>query len=251
MIQEALDYMHELGRNAKGAKLVEGVPSNGRSVLLEHNGQLVRQPIDPPMRKHTVSDLESLIQAHNEWAGDDAGLGIVWVNENAITLVLDDLDRRDTVTLPLHKSQTYESIQRLVSSPKINQADLIRLLRTTLRCVSDVAKLRLAVQSIKWKQAEEGQSVVEHGKSSLGRSVEMEVAGGGDLPEAIIAEFPPFINLFECPKINVPLDLEIGMDRTFAVRPLVDHLSAGVRNVLSMLAERMTKEGMKVFMGTP
>lgn len=255
MLQEALEYLFSQAQehaDKSNARIVL-LPGDGRKVTIEHNGNLVDRDVPPPLRKHGVQSVADLIAAAKKWNVAP----VLWINENAAVLVIDDEDRRETVSLALSKSHIFSKIESLDKSNggTFDQAALIRLLRREFRDAVGAATMLTAVRKIKFRQSAEGYANVQHGNESLGQSVENEVTGAGDIPESLDIA----VNVFRNPgeesvEFTITLDLEVeAKAQKFILRPMPDLVEMAVANAVTDIRSRIEEAlpGVAVFFGTP
>lgn len=74
------------------------------------------------------------------------------------------------------------------------QYELIRTLKTKFAAQDSIDSLVAAVRRIDFKRTGAGHSVVEHGKESMGKSVEHEVQGREEIPEIVKIKHTIFTN---------------------------------------------------------
>lgn len=250
MLKEALDFLRDRFTVAAGAKLLN-VPGDGRIAYVDQGGTLHQIAVTPPLRGHTVNSVDDLIAAAAKWNASP----VVWINGQNIVLVTDDGDRRDRVTLPLVKSAAFSRLTALAKDPELDQAELIRTLRVDLQGTIRRAELLAAVRHIKFRASSSGQSIVQHGNESMGKTIEAEVTGAGDIPETVVVECAVFSNPDEREKsFTVGCDLEIvPADSTFRFQPIPDELERVIDAALHGIRDEIVAElgDVSVFFGSP
>lgn len=250
MIKEALDFLSTMFTKASSAKKLD-VPGDGRKVFFDQNGTVAAFDVTPGLRKHTVNSVVDLIEAAKRW--NDAP--VIWLAADKVVLVTDDGDRRDSVTLPLVKSAAFETLLKLADKPVVDQQQLIRILRIDLQGTINRANLLTAIRSIKFKTTDSGHANVQQGNESMGRLIEAEVTGAGDLPETVAVSCAIYSNHGEREKTyTVNCDLEvIASEKKFRFHPLPDEIErvtdAALTNIEAQIAEAL--KDVPVFMGTP
>ena len=254
MLREALEYVFGQAKErafVASAKLVS-LPSDGRTVTLEHNGVLIDRVVPPALRSHSVDSVADLIEAAKRWKDDP----VIWINEHGVVLVTDDKDRRESVTLPLVHSAIYNVVAKLATNGAIEQSVLVRYLRREFRKSPDAATLLAAVRKIKFKNYSDGFSTVEHGNESLGRTIENEVTGAADIPEMMTVPCAVFSNPGESAiEFTIGMDLEIdAKNQKFVLKPMPDELEVAVASALSGIQSRIRgalDSKVPVFFGRP
>lgn len=150
------------------------------------DGSLSRHEAEPPPRRHEARSLATVVDFVQEFHGGEAGQKVaVWFDRGGVTALLDDDTRRDRVTMPLTLTAPMQVLKGLNPQTDFEQKALIRLLRMQLGdCLPDGSFLA-CVRKLKFRSTQDGQSVVEVGKSSIGRTLEAEVSGAGTFPEEV------------------------------------------------------------------
>jgi hypothetical protein len=175
-----------------------------RSKLLVQSGKHELFSVPPPCRKHFVQSLEDLITYARTCQADP----VIWHGGGAVTLILDDSDRRDLVVFTLSWSAPWNKLRQIEDQDApvaFTQKELIRLLRFYLKAneVLITAFRRLSFQAIIGGAGDVGKS-----RESLGRTIEAEVQGAADLPEEIVVRVPIYTNTGEREEYPVRLLLE-------------------------------------------
>lgn len=247
MLVQALEFLFAAARDAKAARILP-IPGDGRTCYVEHCGEIHEYTVAPLHREHTVESVADLIAAAKRW-GDQP---VIWVSGTQVVLIPTDADRRDTVTLPLVESQQLLFLRQCKA---FSQIEMIRALRTSLVGAEKRAELITAIRSLKWRTSSEGSADIQHGKESLGRSVENEVTGSGIIPELIVVTGPVYRNLGEENNLfSIGCDLEIDApQQRFLFKPLPDEIDSAVSLGMASIRERILAElpDVPVLYGTP
>lgn len=211
-------------------------------------GECVDVEIPPPNRNHKVRTLEGLLLAVERYGTD----GALWHDQGSITLVTNDCDRREFVTMPLTLSEHWKIVSAL--GTPLTQRDFVRLLRHDLRgCVPDtllpaVAKIEVATSS--------GQrNEINPGRERGSREFAVELATSGEIPEHFTAMVNVYANegLRQLRPIICSLDYSLPPAQVaFVVKPLPDQLELALQDAQRELHEYLTeKVEIPVFCGTP
>lgn len=240
------------------ARIIDALSPDDRTKVVQFDGKLTDFVIKPPPREHEVQTLDDLIAAAKRWqvVADDLSNGVVWIGDESVVLMPDDDDRRDSVTMPLVYTDLWALIGRLRQNSIVDQPDLIRLLRVQLAAMAGSTELLAKVRLIKFRTAEEGMSQLDHGRESLGRSIDREIVGGGDLPERLEVYLQPWMNgapNASDSKIRIDFEIRIA-EKQFSLRPfpddvrdaLVEHKEAIKQHLHDKLGDKQT-----VLFGTP
>ena len=250
MLAEFFTKLQEAAQARLVPSVVE-IDGDDRYVLI--NGE--KHELPPDRRAHRVDTLESLIEAAKFYAtgmgeGDELA-GTVWHDEKQVVVLVNDSDRRDRVTLPLTLSEQYRALVAL-GKQSFTQKQLVLWLKRTMRGAIDDGLLS-AVRVLEFKRRNDGSGTVQHGKESLGRSVEAEVQGMAAIPETVTA----FVAVYSTPgceaKHPVVLSLDIDVDQqTFSLVPLADELTLAVQQAQRDLHAALDGElETPVYYGTP
>lgn len=250
MIQEALEFLRDRFSEAEAARLVN-IPGDGRKAYVDQAGKVTPYDVTSPLREHRVNSVADLIAAAGKWNTSP----VVWINGDAVVLVPDDADRRDSVTLKLSKSAAFAKLICLNQSPVLDQQALVRVLRIDLQGTINRVALLTAVRNIKFRVSDSGASSIQQGNESLGRTIEAEVTGAGDIPESVVVSCAVFANPGERElTFTVGCDLEIvPADKKFRFRPIPDEIERVTDAALQGIRERIEGElkGVAVFFGSP
>lgn len=248
MLKEALDFLFE-----QNSPQVVALPGNdGREVLVGYAGALTKVSITPKPRESKVDSVADLCAAALSYGKSTPS---VWIAGESVVLIADDDDRRDRVTLPLRRTEQWKKIRHLQGNPVIDQPGLIQLLRVDLPGVVGREGLLPTVRALKFKQSSEGTANIQHGNESLGRMIENQITGAGDIPEQLEVLVP----LYDNPGLagetqSVMLDLDIvAAKEHFRLRPLPHTLEAAQNAALESIREEIQQAltGVRVFYGTP
>ncbi len=259
MISEAIDSIvgvteakDKAQYDARAPKLI-GKTADGRREIFEHKGEFVERDVTPSLRFHHVDTVVDLIAATTRWAGNGK-VGVLWLNWYSATLVIDDSDRRDVVTLALVEGDTWKLIKE-IAKKQFTQAELVRLLRTKLITAQGRLDLLASVRSIKFRNHVSGTSSIQHGNESMGNSIENEVSGAADLPESITVDTYVYANMGERDMSwPVHIDLEINAkEQKFALTPTGDELAIVSQAALESIRGRIevALPDVSVFYGQP
>ncbi len=138
---------------------------------------------------------------------------------------------------------------------ELNQLEMLRTLRIDLQGTSDRADLITLIRTLKWKQSASGHVDIQQGKESLGKTIENEISGAGDIPESVSVAVAVYSNPGESSKrYPVACDLEVDAgNQLFRFRPVADEL----RNTLTLAQTdlvtvlRAALPNVPVFFGSP
>lgn len=174
----------ELAQQARTPKLIS-VPGVTDRCWLDQAEIL----IPPPARAHEVQDLASFCRAVAEFGSEDAS---VWYAEGLVIGLLGDGRREDRVVLRLHLADQFKAVAALDKGEprRFDQRGMIWFLRHSMaKALADPGLVPL-FRTFSFQQRNTGNSTIEHGKESLGRSVEAACTAGQTMPEWIEVRVP-------------------------------------------------------------
>lgn len=158
------------------------------------------------IRKAKVTTLDSLLAfVRYQKASDNASMTI-WVDRFVITVVCDDDDRRDRVTLSLESTPLWKVLNNLSSQPLVAQQAAILLLRQEFAPFDVNALAISAVKNLKLKRTEDTESTANPGNVRMSRSIHQEAAGGQILPESLGIRVWPFTGVIPETDEGTPAD---------------------------------------------
>lgn len=207
MLSDLVKTLVGLGREAAEG-LVIAVPGVSKEAYLVRNGQSQLVPIPPPQVAHKLFGLADLVSA----AGDKAlaKAPVVFYNPEAVMLVLDREDRREQVTLLLKFSELWRDLQGLAKGLEFDTKEAIRFLRFKVG-EEQVGDLIASLRRIDFTRKSTGSRTVEHGRETLGRSVEETVQQADKIPTSFVVAVNPWSNP-GCKQFVAPLQVGIELD---------------------------------------
>jgi hypothetical protein len=219
MLAEFLAKIENLFNKAQGVQVLkpEGEASNRFYLHNHQSGQGEFHDIAAKPRQHAASDLTAVA----EFAKANEGAA-VWYSRNKVVCVADDSTfRRNTITLTLQPSVQVQLLQRLETNQHAYpQKEFVKLLRTTFANNLSGNLLEI-VRRVKFRVDQSGESVVAHGKASIGKSVEAELTGAGVLPEYVAFNVPAFASGYQSLNHSVRCALEPdAATQTFQLIPI-------------------------------
>ena len=175
MLKEALSYLIDIGEEREAQRV--NSETDRKSKYLLPNGKVVEIEHDSPRRSIALS-LDTLAPFDVEGAE-------VWYSADGVTLVQNPrLYGDNAVHMELKPTAAFEF---LCCGNWMDQKAFIRSIRSHCRremeaaspgLIGSLESLRFAVQSVT-------EGTVKNTKESLGKSIESEVTGAGQLPESI------------------------------------------------------------------
>lgn len=268
--RDTLEALVKLGMNQAASVVKCDDEPEGLYYIRNQDGTLKLVESAPEPRSHTASDLTAIIAKAKEERGLFlAGIGDgdeldhggpeVWFSRSNVTLFLSGNDRRETVKLPLVLSEPLARlIQFAQSKPALSQSDFVRELRVTFRdCLGQAGNLLPVLRQVKFKASVGTDTTLGHGNVSIGKSLDAQVTGSGDIPETVTLSVPVFsASAFKIVRANVLCALEPNAaTATFQLIPfpgqIEDAIAHGEKVIGTILREELTKPGVGVYYGNP
>lgn len=253
MFVELAEFLYSQIAEVANARILR-IPGNDRMAYIDQGGEVIEVEIPPPDRKSAVASIDDLCAAAKAYGKD--GQISFWITTNSVVLVLDDQDRREHVTMNLRKTAAYQKVLWLAQNPALTQAELISLLRMDLRDLTGRNELLTKIRTLKFSLHTEGISDLSQGRESLGKKIENQVTGAGDLPEDLRIHTPLFDNPGERDEgFTIEMLFEVMPTETkqFRIKPvpasLEDATDAALQGMRTAIEEQL--EGVRVFFGTP
>lgn len=149
---------------------------------------------DPSYRQHKAEDLETIASFYDRYSEGAA----VWYSRNGITLLIDDADRKDQVSIAMQWSDQIKKLMDLEKAkPLIDQKATLHMLRTVFTPNAFVScDLIQLLRKVKFTANSESNSEVARGKSSVGRALAVEASFVDQIPEQVTFTVPVFFNSF-------------------------------------------------------
>ncbi len=200
----------------------------------------------PHVRSHEAESLASLISfAKSVCAGKhgEHANPVVWYGVKEVALVVDDETRRDTVHLLLRWTSQLQSLVD-AAGKAFQQESFIRFLRVEMAgALDESAGLIARLRTIKWVRGDDGQATVEHGKSSMGRTINAAVHGVDAIPEEVSLCIRVFnaVDIRTCAHIRCAIDIN-ATEKTFKLIPLPMQVEDAVEAILDGVALQLTNE---------
>ena len=227
MILDALRYLGDLAVTAATPrKLDSGDP---RLMVYTIGGGVEKIPTEPTPRNHAVFCLGDLVNIANRFA-DAASKPVVWYDEAAVVLVIDDDGHRlEKVTLGLNRSDVFTLLAEITQAtprPKYDQKAFVRLLRIDLAGTLDPVVLLDKVRKIRFENGQSVELASTRQRESMGRTITSQATcAGGDLPEEVTLQVRVYKTLGL--RESYPLRCSVEVDPaegSFRLIPLPDEI---------------------------
>lgn len=244
---DALAELREMAVRAARPQLlnIEGGPDHIK-LYVGPDGVRERLVADPPLRDHELGTLAGLLAfCQATVAGKHEGQNpVLWLGPTKLRLVLNDVTRRDSASLALTFSEPLTLLMSGATGHARNQADFVRLLRIELAgTLPDAERLLALVRTIRFGVGDDGESVIQHGKESMGRSIRAEVHGLDVLPEEVVLN----VRIYANPDIKMVRPIRCALDiipasQQFRLVPLPMQIRDAIGGALDELEARARAE---------
>jgi hypothetical protein len=229
----------------------------GRSVIVRlPDGSIRELPVPPGDRKHVVSDLDSFVTLLDTEGAVNLAVFVTDGLPIRATGFYDADDRRDRVMLDINTSAAWKAFSYL-STHECTQKEVITFLRDELFDCVDPGLLPM-FRSIDFARRSDGSSTIEHGRESLGVSVEQSVLSKrGKLPEVIDLDLNVFADEpFRHYRREVVCSIAIDTaTQRIRLAPRADQATLAMRDALTFAAckirESFSGGDVVVVIGTP
>lgn len=243
------EFVSRISQLAVSSAAVSKVELPGDRYALKSGDILTFHDIPPSRRDHWVQRIEDLETAAKSFA---AGADVTaFHDDKSIVLLLDSVDRRDQVTMLLNHSPQFKTLQSL--GAELTPPQIVRLLRHDLHDVAPAGLLPV-VRRVDFKRRNDGSSNIQHGKESLGRSIEAEISGAENIPEYVTMSCPVYDAPDLSQKYPVVCSVEINaMAGTFRICPLPGQLEAAIHAAQDLIHNRLLEaiDSQEVLYGAP
>lgn len=237
MLAELVEKLVSLGRATQKIEVVP-IPGDPRVVIIREGSEVKRAELPPPLRAHKVSSFPDFVAAVKAICTDPQ----VFFRETEAVAYVDCEDRREFVTMPLEYSERWAATQRLAKEVSFTPKEAINFLRFALNCVSAEPVIQ-GLRRIDFTRTSAGRTVNEHGRESLGKSIEAIVQQADAIPDSFVLTFPPLVNLgLRLIEVSVRVGVLIDHEQQRIVfRLLADGLTDARESMLRQLGDALAK----------
>lgn len=206
--------------------------------------------VEPPLWSRHFKRPDDVVAALSE--GSDFSR-TTFYDETAIQVVQDD-DCRKLTTCPMEFSPQFQWL-KTKSAGAFDQRAFVRLLRIDFRgCLDGAPDLLGLVRNLKFTNAGQAVGNIQHGRESLGKSIESQVSGESSLPEEIRVTVPIWKNWNVRQDIACAIEID-SQSQTFRLTPYPNELDNALdRSLMALHAFLAGDKGSKrppVFRGHP
>lgn len=258
VIQEAIAKIQQLADEARQPHVLKPAQEPGHVYYLVEGDEAHLKFAEPPPRDHRVADLPTLAELCLRFASDERPVAL-WYGKGGVEAIFDDDEgRRDRARLALTPSRQMAVLSQWASELKwLEQTHLVRVLRAVFPHAFASAGVVDVFRRLKFRQASSGEKVVEHGRASLGKSIEAELTGASSVPEELQFHVPAFCEGGFRIMCLIPCVVEIDpAAERIAIMPTAGALDAAWDDVEQELGARVLAavegaEHVHVYRGAP
>lgn len=243
--REAIKHLQDHAVEHSTAKII-GVPGGGDESIVYLPGDTEPRIIEhkPRPRSYTATTIGAFCAMVTRLGSNRDTM--VLVSLSGAVAILDEGDgrRRERVRLRANINEAAGEIGRWQGEHWHSQAELIRSLRTTLRDTYSPADLLPTLRQIKFSKRTDGASEVQHGRESMGASIERQVSGAGDLPEDVVFSTPWFDPIGDAtpPEAAVTCALDIDTESAgFMLKPVIADIRRAELDAVAWLATEIAE----------
>lgn len=253
MLAELVNALVGLGRETTAVKF-HTHPENPGTVWVQHGDELEAQKSPAPLRAHKLLGYDDLVAALLD--PQIAPAPEVYISGNRVAVLLDRAERRSVVNIELLESKRLQLCRGLEAQPrKMQPRDVVKMLRLELHGGRHDHVIQ-ALSRVDFARTGAGRSHVEHGKESLGRSVEAHVQQAEAIPKDFTVGVPLWTNPgFARYAVSIEFGLFLDLDeQVVELRVLSDECQRVVNATIQALASDLREalgDKVPVFLGTP
>jgi len=261
LTEEAIAIIQETAVDAAGVKLLQ-IPAEPDHVYAMTQGgkDPVIRVAEPKPRNHRLADLAAVLHFCRLHSKPDKQM-VVWVGEQAVTVVLDDATRRDVAVCLLPETPEIMLLSQLGANPDApawaNQKDFVRLLRVKLsRAFAHDPELWLKFKNVAAATNRQTTGALEHGSAAMSRAVQAQITGAASLPESVTAKTRVF-DIRQTSELEIACHVEIDPEEMrFALTPRAGALAEARLAARTEVADYFTSNlsdltKIAVLMGAP
>lgn len=253
---EVLRHLQETAVNAAAAsgkvQIVKAPELGaGKSLIITSDGEYeIKDRVDP--RRHVLGDLQAVIDWVSYAAAALEAVPVIWVSNDTIRIVPDDVDRtfpNPVIAYKLESTREYTLLQKIAATPQVfDQKGFIRFLRSEFwDCLNYDSRENLlkCLKELSFSNNVSGTSKSSGGRQSMGLDIEEEVRSAvGTLPDEITLNVRLFRDSALCARQRVTCDLEIDVSTkpAFSLVPIKSQLDEALDNEIADLQKYLIQK---------
>ncbi len=237
---------------------IMSIPGDPGKVLICSGGRYTPYELPPPVRRHSIDSLETMIDFATWWKDLDGEPCTIWHALGNIVLRMGASPYEHQANYTLVQSRGMLRLATLDQEKNqgFEQRDFIRLLRIELG--QDNATLVTQFRRLDWDTTDKRSGEVSKDRESLGAAITKKVQGVDELPDELAVEISVYDNLPEGERVFVLCAVEIDFaNQRFSLVPLPGELQAAIRITHALihreLCDRLAARDLEVpvFYGRP
>lgn len=252
MLSEALDKVFALVKAAQTPTVLR-VPGKHRTVFLQQGRDVTEVKLDEPLRGGSLRSVDDFAAAllDKTIAKDPE----VYVDDQGAVAFVDRNDRREVLRFPFVISKQWQAAASLEGGRLMKAKEAISFLRFQFPESTSTGAVIDGLRRVDFTRNGSSSTNTQHGKESLGRSVEAAVQQADKIPEEFSVEVAPLLSR-GLRSISVRIRLGIVIDfesEAFMFRPMADQLEAARESFGFQALEtiRAALPDIPVFEGSP
>lgn len=256
MLKEAIEFLTGLGMRALAPQIFGANAEPAHVYYLRQGDSVERIEAARKPALHEVDDMLSLCRLARRWDEQGIGESEFWIGQNEITLTANET--RDRASVALFVSPQMHAVREAEGAIVWrDQGAIVRMLRTVFGGALESEATVDLFRRLKWRSSNQGERVVEHGKSSIGRSLEAELTGAGSIPDQIVVSIPVWNRLAIVTRVPLLVEIDASAEKIALVaRP--GTFTRAILQAQSELAERLAVvaadeigERVMIYLGSP
>ena len=253
MIAEAIKAIGALANDALKQQFVDVPGFPQKTAVLLPSGDYEFENHLPTPRGAVLSGLEDLCRYVLD--SEICASPEIYIGASNIAMFLDRKTRHETACLPLVASSRYAALCDIKNGKGMEIKEAIDFLRFNINLAEATEPVISSLRNIDFKVTRDSNSVIEHGKESLGRKVDMAVAQAEKIPETLDVEFPTLSHpdFAELSKGTFTITIGIQMEsQKIVLRSFKDAIAQHDAKVIKVIKAKVIKEcpNVPVFCGT-
>lgn len=252
MLGDALKYLVGIGRETAKVEFHHH-PKFPTRIWVQHGPELKAEDAPAPLREHKLLGYDDLVSAMKD--KEIATNPEIYVAGGRIVALLDREERRSVVVVDLVESKRLQLCRAIEAQPRtMHPRDAVKMLRLELHGGKHETIIQ-SLSQVDFTRNSIGRSHVEHGRESLGKSVEASVQQADKVPKEFIVGVPVWTNNgFTRYAVNITFGVFLDMDtQAVELRVLSDECQRVVNQALLAVVSdlRESLPDVPVFLGTP
>lgn len=259
---DAIEKVFEYGKKSKPRIVKADGEPDFVYYTIDESGTMKKEYAEPRPEQNNAGSIATLLEIAKRKKEDEKSDVEIWLSPSGIVLVYGagfGGDRRSRTCLDVTFSSQIKRLDQLEKNQNsFDQGSLIKLLRIDLANSIDPAVIE-SLRRVKFKAAQDHESEIQHGKTSIGKAISSEITGTGVLPPFVDLSIPIFSTpIFSRYRGRIAAALEPNASTsTFQLIPLPGEVQAlvhhGEKCIRAEIEEQMVSMGftLPIYSGVP